>query len=225
VKSFILSSILCATSALLACTHALKIDNLPDTSFTSAPPPKQSALVIGVVNHGSPDTEGYVEAVAQALQLHAAVGRVIYPHAKGAEVDALIQISVNPEYRGAGTNFLVNWPGFLAFAPAWNGYKYRANPRTKVEIAAPDGQTLDTLSWEYDYVFHQADMGRTWTELGWLEWGVTPLIGGFVFMQYDTDQTPHFIEEASASYGRQVAAQIAQRLAIVSSKRPAPASP
>jgi hypothetical protein len=72
-----------------------------------------------VVNIGSRETEYYVEAIAASLELAASVERVVYPYVKtAAAVDVVANVSVDPEYRGAWTNFLVNWPGFLLFAPA-----------------------------------------------------------------------------------------------------------
>ncbi len=204
----------------LGCTHTLTIKKYPGMPSVDAAPPRP--LVIGLVNQGgAPYSEQYVEAIARGLQLQASVERVVYPYARGSSVDVIANVDVNPEYKGAGTNFFVNFPGWLVFAPAWNGYKYQANPRTRVELTTPDGSSIGEISWEHNYVFHQADMGRTWTEVSWFEVGIIALIGGIVFVQYDPDQTPHFIEEVSNSYGRQVALEISRGLANYSPlKRP-----
>ena len=195
----------------LGCTHTLAINKYPGMPFVGAAPPRP--LVIGLVSQGgAPYSELYVEAIAKGLQLQAAVERVVYPYVRGSSVDVIANVDVTPEYQGAGMNFFVNFPGFLVFAPAWNGYKYQANPRTRVELVTPDGSSIGEISWEHNYVFHQADMGRTWTELSWFEVGIMAFIGGIVFTQYDTDQTPHFIEEVANSYGRQVAARISRGL-------------
>ena len=196
----------------LGCTHTLAINNYPGMPSVGAAPPRP--LVVGLVSQGgAPYSEQYVDAIARGLQLQASVERVVYPYAKGSSVDVIANVDVNPEYKGAGTNFFVNFPGWLVFAPAWNGYKYQANPRTRVELTTPDGSSIGEISWEHNYVFHQADMGRTWTEVSWFEVGIIALIGGIVFVQYDPDQTPHFIEEVSNSYGRQVAVEISRGLA------------
>src|SRR5262245_60532211 len=215
-----------AAFALLACTHVLEISNKPPRApFQSTPATK--ALTVGVVNAGDAEHEGYVEGIARALQLQAEVARVVYPYVRGTVVDVVANVNVTPEYGGSGRNFWINWPGFFVFAPAWNGYRYRANPRTKVQLSMSDGEQLEVLDWDHEYIFHQADMGRTWTEIGWLEWGVTPLIAGFFFMNYDTDQTPHFITAVSDDYGKQVAGLIAQGLTrnSVNKAAPAPAAP
>lgn len=206
----VLVSAVCLSLAA-SCTHVLTISNLPDTRTHGATPARM--VTVGVVNIGSRETEYYVEAIAASLELAASVERVVYPYVKtAAAVDVVANVSVDPEYRGAWTNFLVNWPGYLLFAPAWNGYKYRANPRTRVQLMTPEVERIETISWEYEYVFHQADMDRTWTGIGWLEFGVIPLIGGVVFIRYDSNQTLPFMRAVRYNYGNQVASQISQRL-------------
>ena len=196
----------------LGCTHTLTIKKYPGMPSVDAAPPRP--LVIGLVNQGgSPYSELYVGAIAKGLQLQAGVERVVYPYVRGSSVDVIASVDLNPEYQGAGTNFFVNFPGFLVFAPAWNGSKYQSNPRTRVELATRDGSFIGEISWEHNYVFHQSDIGRTWTQLSWLEAGIIAFIGGIVFIRYDDDQTPHFIDEVASSYGRQVAARISRSLA------------
>lgn len=198
----------------VGCSHTLTVQNYPDADFRGSAP--SSPLVVGLVDQGGGEhSDEYVEAIAQGLQIQPGVERVVFPYTSGAQVDAVAQVDVNPVYEGSGLNFLINWPGFLVFAPAWNGYIYHADPETRVQILSADGEAVHTVDWDHEYEFHQSDIGRTWTQLGWLEYGVTPLIGGLVFIQYDTDQTPHFIDEVSDNYGRQVAQKIAHALAVL----------
>jgi hypothetical protein len=201
----------CVGLVAAACTHALEIDQRPPP--VPAAPVHSRMLTIGVVGHVGPEAKGYVDAIAHSLETQGIVRRVVYPFAPGAEVDVVADVSVTPEYRGSGLNFLVNFPGFLVWAPAWNGYRYYANPRTRVDLARADGRPLGSVSFDHQYRFHQADMGRTWTEISWLEVGVIALVSGIVFTRYDTDQTLPFIDAVSASYGEVVATMIANELA------------
>lgn len=204
------------------CTHRLTIDEFPDAPFVDAA--RSHPLTVGVVDMGGAEfSDDYVEAVAQSLMMQAAVSRVVYPYVSGTEVDVIANVAVDPEYRGAGTNFLVNWPGFLVFAPAWNGYKYQGNPRTRVQLTTADGTPITEIDWEYNYVFHQADIGRTWTMVTWLEWSVIGFVSGIVFTRYDTDQTGPFVDEISDSYGRQIATRIAAALTSWAPPPPVPA--
>ena len=194
------------------CTHRLSVDQYPEVPFVQNAPARP--IVVGVVDAGGGEfSEEYVGAVAKSLAMQAGVSRVVYPYVSGAQVDVIANIAVEPEYKGAGTNFLVNWPGFLVFAPAWNGYKYQGNPRTRVQLVAADGSPISELDWEHNYVFHQADIGRTWTMLTWLESSIIGFIGGIVFIRYDTDQTGPFVEAIEDNFGRQLATRIVTSLA------------
>ena len=42
-------------------------------------------------------------------------------------VDFIVKLDIPTEYKGSGWNFLINFPGFLIFTPAWNGYVYKVN--------------------------------------------------------------------------------------------------
>lgn len=216
--------LLAALSALVMnCEHQMRISNLPTTPFTGSGLTRP--VSIGVVNRsGAEGTEGYVDAVARALQLQGNVESVSYPYLSGHAVDIIAYLDVVPRYRGAGTNFFVDWPGFVIFTPAWHGYSYHADLLTRVEVvAARDKQPFGNFEWHHDYEFKQADAGRSWVELGWLEWGVTPLIGGFFAMQYDTDQTDPFIRMVGRSYGNQIATSISQQLVNFKALKPEPA--
>ena len=204
---------LLAACVASGCQHALEINN---------PPPRiahvdasTKPVVIGVKgDKTSAEAQAYVEAIAKSLQLHAVAQRVVYPWTPETKVDVVADVDVTPEYKGSGYNFLINFPGFLVFAPAWHGYVYHAIPRTRVELRRDGGAgPAEALAWEHDFEFNQADIGRTWTELSWFEWGVIALVGGAVFTRYDTDQTPIFIKEVAPLYGDQIATLISNRLA------------
>jgi hypothetical protein len=106
----------------------------------------------------------------------------------------------------------VNWPGFLIFAPAIWGYGYQADIQTVVDIARKGDSAPVRVEASPRYYFRQAEIDRTWTEIGWLEVSLIPFIGGFVFMQYDPDVTDQFIQEVSSNYGALVAGRIVAAL-------------
>ena len=156
----------------------------------------------------------FYETGNSGLQTSGNVERVVFPYANGHDVHVIAYVEVTPKYRGSWTNFFVNWPGFLIFTPAWHGYTYHARLDTTIDIvAASTNQRLAGVEWNHEYRFRQSDIGRTWVEVGWLEYGIIPLVGGFFAMQYDTDQTEPFMEEVSRSYGNQVGQRIARELA------------
>jgi hypothetical protein len=195
-----------------ACTHVIELVDPPSPPAAAAPTARP--VVVGLAGDTkNPEMRAYLDAIARGLQTQGAVQRVVHPYAPGTPVDVVADVRIAPEYDGSGWNFLINFPGFLVFAPAWNGYVYHANPKTTVELRTADGKKIDTVNFEHDYSFRQADIGRTWTEISWFEVGAIALVGGVYCMNYDVDQTLPFIEKVAPNYGAHVAQLIADRVA------------
>lgn len=193
------------------CTHNMRLTNADDFFTPPAAVPKQT-IKLGVTssNMSQPQNSKYIAAVVDALQRNSAVERVIYPYSttnNKDQADAVIDLSVNPRYDGKGSNFFVNWPGFLIFAPAIWGYGYTADIGTEATITNLKNGKSQQLSIPARYEFRQAEIDRTWTEIGWLEVGIIPFIGGIAFTGYDDDLTPEFIRNVAPSYGPYVAAK------------------
>lgn len=191
------------------CTHNMRITNVDDYFTPPAAVPKQTVKV-GVTssNMGQPQNSRYVSAIVDALQRNSAIERVIYPYTTANnkdQADAVIDISVHPRYDGKGSNFFVNWPGFLIFAPAIWGYGYTADINTEATVTNIKSGKSQQLSIPAHYEFRQAEIDRTWTEVGWFEVGIIPLIGGIAFTGYDDDLTPEFIKNVAPSYGPYIA--------------------
>ncbi|QWV94588.1 hypothetical protein KP004_05220 [Geomonas oryzisoli] len=202
-----------ATSLLIVmssgCTHNMRITNADDYFVPPAAVPKQT-IKLGVTstNSSHPQNSKYINAIVDALQRNSSVERVIYPYTTANnkdQADAVIDLSVKPHYDGKGSNFFVNWPGFLIFAPAIWGYGYTADISTEAIVTNVKSGKSQQLSIPAHYEFRQAEIDRTWTEVGWLEIGIIPLIGGIAFTGYDDDLTPEFIKNVAPSYGPYVA--------------------
>jgi hypothetical protein len=196
------------------CSHNMHITNSEDY-FAQPTAPVRQAIKLGVTSSSisEPLNSRYISAIVDALQKNGSIERVIYPYNQATHkdlVDAVVDISVKTRYDGKRSNFFVNWPGFLIFAPAIWGYGYNAEIETQASIASmKDGKShLITVPTRYE--FRHADMGRTWTEVGWFEVGIIPLIGGFVFTGYDDSITGEFIKNVSPSYGPYVAKKIVE---------------
>jgi hypothetical protein len=136
---------------------------------------------------------------------------VLYPYTQRSskKVDVKAQITIIPEYSGSGWNFLINFPGFLVWAPAWHGYNYNVTYKTKIHLySTADKKTFAILNIPIYLNVRHADICRTWTEISWLEVGIIALIGGIVFIGYDDDVTPLLIEETQLPLGDYLAARI-----------------
>jgi len=202
--------------ALSGCTHDLELTNLHQNTSAPAIPLDGSKTVGILASDDSGQNSKYIEAIANSLRKTNNFDRVIYPYnpAYSKKTDYTVSVSVNPVYSGKISNFFVSWPGFLIWAPAIWGYGYNADLTT--HIVATDNNRKKSLSTTLSnsYDFRQAEMDRTWTEIGWLEVSLIPFIGGFYMTGYDKDVTPEFIHQVSNNYGSEVSKGIIKSLQV-----------
>ena len=72
------------------------------------------------------------------------------------------------------------------------------------QIALSDGRTnkpIDNFIVPIKYNMRHAAMNRTWTEIGWLEVGAIPFVGGFFFIQYDDNVTELLLQKVKGDVG------------------------
>jgi hypothetical protein len=216
------------TVLITNCSHALHITNL-DSFYTPPAVASRDTIKIGVMsgNSAHKDDSRYVMAIVQSLQIQTGgmIERVIYPYnpvVHEGQVDMLLDISILPKYSGKGSNFFVNWPGFLIWAPAIWGYGYQADIQTNINIQDLKSKNAKQITVPTTFTFREAEIDRTWTELGWLEVSLIPFFGGFYMTQYDADVTEDFITKVTPTYGPFVTNKIIEAISEVrSNKRPA----
>lgn len=216
MKRILLLSLLFGMLIISGCTHNLHITNAEDY-FSPPSPPLAKPLKLGVTSSSitDPKNSRYVAAIVDALQRSGNFERVLYPFSQTVnqgQADVLIDIAINPKYKGNGVNFFINWPGFIIFAPAIWGYKYNAEIETQLSITNLADNSSKQHAIATNYTFRHADMERTWTEIGWVEVGIIPLIGGIVFTGYDTDITDEFITKVASNYGSFVSRKVLEAL-------------
>ena len=128
-------------------------------------------------------------------------------------VDKVVDISIDSDYSGSGWNFLINFPGFLIFMPAWHGYDYTAEYNFDVVIKDASGlNTIDQFQLPVVLDLRHADFNRTWTEVSWFEVGAIAFLGGIYFTTYDDDVTPALVSTIDTKIGDYVANEIVTRL-------------
>jgi len=206
--------LLAAVSGLLfGCSHPLEIHNLRSYRNVEMQPLDQS-LSIGITPSSmSVDEMRLTKGVGSALGRHAAKVTLPYNPASEKQVDVIAQVGIKSHYSGSGLNFLINFPGFLIWAPAWNGYVYEA--RYDIDIAltrAADRVPIDRWTTPVILDIRHSDISRTWTEISWFEVGAIALIGGVVFTQYDSDVTPLLVDAIETPIGDYLAQEIVLRL-------------
>ncbi len=199
------------------CSHTMRITNIEDY-FVAPSSPLKEPIKLGITSVSSTDPENsrYISAIVDALVKTGNFERVIYPYSQALHKDitnVVADINVKPNYSGRGSNFLINWPGFLIFAPAIWGYGYEAKIETVANITNMKDGRSQQIAVPMEFKFRHADIGRTWTVgVGWIEVGITPLIGGILFTDYDPNATAPFITNVSTGYGAFVAKKIVEAL-------------
>ncbi|MBF0330470.1 MAG: hypothetical protein HQL17_00930 [Candidatus Omnitrophica bacterium] len=207
----ILCSLLCVVIFTSGCSHQLTMQNLDmyKAGFMNSASAK---VVVGIVaTTNKPEEERLLVAVANAFKRDGAT--IIYPFYSNEEslkkVDFVAKIATSSEFKGSGMNFLVNWPGFLIWAPALFGYGYTAAFNFDVDISdIKKNTTLPRISIPVELKFRHAAMGRTWTEISWFEVGVIAFIGGICFTQYDSSVTPSVMNTVEYKVGDYVESKI-----------------
>jgi len=216
--------VLGAAFLLGGCQHALSIKNL-DT-YRAAGVVSEKPVSVGLFVKSSDEPSGRLgDGIAAGLRN--ASTDVLYPYAPNSPrtVDVQADVSIAARYEGSGGNFLVNFPGFLVFAPAWNGYIYKVNYDVSVSLKRSAGlPPIEPFSIPVRLDVRHADFNRTWTEISWLEVGVIAFVGGVAFTEYDSHVSPLAADSAKTTVGAYIAREIVKKINALPLKT-APANP
>jgi S1-C subfamily serine protease len=210
-------------STAFGCTHALQVQNLPayqEPLRLERPlqPPR-----IGIQPYTGPNAAFFFfNALVEQLATSPAVEEVRTNYVAREDdsflPDLVLSIDHRLQYRSSGWNFLVNWPGFAVFMPAWIGYGYHAEIETRVTILDAEGALVAEKTIPMAYRMRHADMDRTvWAGLGWAGlYGVTAFGGGvydaFVF---DDDVIGAFQAEVRDNYSLYTANRVIDQIAAL----------
>ena len=203
-------AILLSAGFMVGCTHQLKIKNLNAYYNTTSSLLDQS-LRLGLRTDSSEiDGKKISKMTADALnRCNIQVTTAFAP----SSVDVIAAMRISSDYKGSGWNFLINFPGFLVWAPAWHGYNYTVSHNINVVLSdAKTGKTINTINVPVALDVRHADISRTWTEISWLEFGVIAFVGGIVFVGYDDDVTPMVTEKAGPVLADYIAQEISGSL-------------
>lgn len=210
--ALVMAVILCFS----ACSHRLEVKNMSLYKPVHLGSVGED-LRIGVTAASvTPEEERLLIAVINSLKQNGFF--VVYPYysqnTPKSDLDYIIGVSFSSQYHGSGWNFLINWPGFLIWTPAWHGYNYRVVYGFDVSIHDVKNQTdLPTLTIPVDLNFRHAAMNRTWTEISWFEWSAIAFIGGIIFTRYDRSVTPQLLDFAENKIGDYVGSKITAAIA------------
>ena len=212
--TLIITTCFCAGMMLVSgCTHPMAIKNL-DSYRSYGITNLDAPLIIGIVaDTTEPEQRRLLDGVAHALGGYSA--NVVMPYQPKSEsrVDVVAHVDIQAEHEGSGWNFLVNWPGFLVWAPAWHGYMYTV--KYTINCTLTEGgtaETIDQFKMPIALDVRHADMNRTWTEISWFEVSAIAFVGGLVFTSYDEKVTPLVSQKVENPLGKYIAQEIVKRI-------------
>jgi len=198
---------------LSGCVHPLVINNM-STYQTSGITSFDKPLKIGIVNDTTePEQKSILSGIANALSSYSA--KIVMPYAPNSQnpVDIIANIDIETAHDGSGWNFLVNFPGFLIFAPAWNGYLYEVKYTINCTLTkGANKDAIDQFKIPIVLDIRHASYNRTWTEISWFEVGAIAFVGGLVFITYDDNVTPLVMEKTENPLGKYIAQEIVKRI-------------
>lgn len=199
------------------CTHALRVRNLaeyqaPVSVGREVDPPR-----IGIEPYTGP-TEGYFffKALVDRLSTAPDVEQVRSDYVPGEDdaflPDVVVKIDHRLVYRSSGSNFLIDWPGFAVFMPAWIGYGYHADIETIATLHDTRGALIGEERIATNYHIRHADMDRTmWTGLAWLPflYSATAFGGGiYAATTFDDDVIGGFQATVRENYADYVTSRL-----------------
>jgi hypothetical protein len=208
------TTLLCVSMVLMGgCAHPLTIKNL--NTYKSFGITSFDKLVkIGIVTDTTePEEKTLLNGVASALGSYSAQVIMPYQPSSQREVDVVAHVDIESVHEGSGWNFLVNFPGFLVFAPAWNGYIYEIKYTINCTLTKGNTkETIDQFKIPIALDIRHAGINRTWTEVSWFEVGAIAFVGGLVFISYDNSVTPLVSEKIESPIGKYIAQEIVKRI-------------
>ncbi len=206
-----------ATAVALAfsvgCSHPLRVTNIrsyQSLTLTSLDRP----CTIGIVPL-TDDFEGrrLIRNVGSALAQESATVVLPYQMKSANKADVVARIAIYPEFSGSHQSFLVTWPGYLVWAPAWHGYVYGADFTANVKLTkGADDSLVEEWKIPVKLDIRHAAINRSWTGIGWLEVGLIPFIGAFFFVEYDHSVTAPLLDKVERPLGEYIARQIIDRI-------------
>jgi hypothetical protein len=180
---------------LVGCAHPVEIKNLDKYQSIASREPLEKQTGIGIIA-SAPDANTLRVANAVGPQLGRHSAKVVQPYTPAAAgtVEVLARISVTPRYEGAGSNWLVNFPGLLFLAPSWAGYAY---------TVGYDFNILLTRAWDNAKI-------DAWTMPVTLD--VRHSSGMLLSADYNPEVTAPAVDAAGSTVGGHVAREIVRRL-------------
>ncbi len=210
---------LCLVAALVlgGCTHATEFVHEKPRHEPVAPVLTRS---VWLAIAAAPETDERLEnRVVSALRLARTVTVSSERVAVSAvDADYTVELHVRRRASSRGINFLIAWPGFIIFAPAWHGLEWPYRVNTLAIITRRGGGEVARVARSDRYTaYSTSSVYGVGTGLGWFPplYSVPAFVTGIVaaFVPEESDLHRHFLFLEADEWGRRVATEILAALA------------
>lgn len=197
---------------LAGCTHSAEFVHEKPDREPIAPVLTRS---VSLAMLAMPETDGRLERrVVDALRLAPPV-TVASQRVARTELDADYTVALHVKRRAGsrGTNFLICWPGFIVFAPAWHGLEWPYRVTTLAVVTRRDGSELAQI-WRSDSytAYYTSSIYGVFAGAGWFPpfYSVPAFITGIVaaFVPEERELNREFFHQESDEWARRVATEI-----------------
>ena len=134
------------------------------------------------------------------------------------EADYRVELHVRRRVTSRGINFLIAWPGFIIFAPAWHGLEWPYRVKTLAVIKRRDGSEVAQV-WRSDRytAYSTSNIYGVSIGMGWFPpfYSIPSFIAGIVaaFVPEERDRHRDFVYLEGDEWGRRVATEILAAIA------------
>jgi hypothetical protein len=202
-----------AILVLAGCTHAPEFVHETPVSEGVAPVLTRSVKV--AVVSGAETDERLERMLLLAFRATPGV-ELASPYARGA-ADYTVELHVKTRAMSRGENFLICWPGFIVFAPAWHGliWPYRVN--TLAVVTRPDGERIANI-WRSDLytVYYTSPAYGVAAGFGWFPffYSIPAFITGCIaaFEPENRELNLEFLHREGGEWGNNVAREVLREI-------------
>lgn len=182
MKKFILVLFLISMSFTVGCSHSLQVRNLDSFIVPFSFGESEKKVNLGIMPFtGKPDGLWFFNAIVESLNSRKDIDKLQTNYgAKGKfNPDYILSIEPQAKYKSSAWNFIINFPGFIIFTPAWNGYVYSVDIKTTVTVYDGEEKKIKSFEIKTPYSIRHAEFDRTsFAELGYFLFGVPSFLGG-----------------------------------------------
>ena len=189
--------VLLVIGSSVACTHPMQVRRYGEWAHLMSTSPDSPELARPTANVAIGKLEGPSGDLEQRIlsEIDSEI-RSTGRRGRGSE-PVTVDLMMETDFSADGLNYLIAFPGFVIFTPAWNGFQYYMTYEFTATYHIPESAP-QVEEFSCGYKLNHCSFGRGFATIGagWLLTWASPLIAGFFYITYDDWYTPVFLDVA-----------------------------